>query len=53
MANGTMMKIMLWRHVLQGAFGPPAPGPYVMAGDANLDPVDGSGIKAAISAAAK
>ena len=43
-------EIMLWLNVLQGGFGAPPPGPFVIAGDANLDPVDGSGIKGAMSA---
>lgn len=43
-------EIMLWLKVLEGTVGTPPPGPFVIAGDANLDPVDGSGIKAAINA---
>jgi len=43
-------EIMLWVQVLAGEVGIPPPGPFVIAGDANLDPVDGSGIKAAIQA---
>ncbi|MEO0401386.1 MAG: endonuclease/exonuclease/phosphatase family protein [Pseudomonadota bacterium] len=41
-------EIRLWQHVLDGAIGTAPAGPFVIAGDANLDPVDGSGIKAAI-----
>lgn len=41
-------EIMLWTHVLTGMLGSPPPGPFVIAGDANLDPVDGDGIKTAI-----
>ncbi|MFL4469234.1 endonuclease/exonuclease/phosphatase family protein [Tateyamaria armeniaca] len=43
-------EIMLWLQVLDGVIGTPPPGPFVIAGDANLDPVDGSGIKNAIHA---
>ncbi|MEM6372815.1 MAG: endonuclease/exonuclease/phosphatase family protein [Pseudomonadota bacterium] len=41
-------EIMLWHHVMDGTIGTPPQGHFVIAGDANLDPVDGSGIKAAI-----
>jgi hypothetical protein len=41
-------EIRLWQHVLDGAVGPAPSGRFVIAGDANLDPVDGDGIKAAI-----
>lgn len=41
-------EIRLWAQVLAGEVGTPPPGPFVIAGDANLDPVDGDGIKAAI-----
>ncbi|WP_299298442.1 endonuclease/exonuclease/phosphatase family protein [uncultured Tateyamaria sp.] len=41
-------EIRLWEQVLTGEVGTPPPGPFVIAGDANLDPVDGSGIKPAI-----
>lgn len=41
-------EIRLWQHVLDGAVGTAPTGPFVIAGDANLDPVDGSGIKSAI-----
>ena len=43
-------EIMLWLNVLAGEVGIAPAGPFVIAGDANLDPVDGSGIKAAIEA---
>ncbi len=41
-------EIMLWRHWMDGAFGAAPEGRFVILGDANLDPVDGDGIKAAI-----
>jgi len=41
-------EILLWRHVLDGTVGRPFDGPYVLAGNANLDPVDGAGRKSAI-----
>ncbi|MEO0751137.1 MAG: endonuclease/exonuclease/phosphatase family protein, partial [Pseudomonadota bacterium] len=41
-------EIVFWRHVLDGQFGPAPEPPFVIAGNANLDPVDGEGRKAAI-----
>ena len=41
-------EIALWRHLLDGRLGKVPEAPLVIAGDANLDPVDGDGIKAAI-----
>lgn len=41
-------EIRLWEQVMDGAVGTAPSGPFVIAGDANLDPVDGSGIKLAI-----
>jgi endonuclease/exonuclease/phosphatase family protein len=41
-------EIRLWEQVLSGTVGTPPPGLFVIAGDANLDPVDGDGIKSAI-----
>ena len=41
-------EIMLWRHLLDGRLGEGLEGAFVVAGDANLDPVDGQGLKAAI-----
>ena len=41
-------EIRLWSQVLAGEVGTAPPGPFVIAGDANLDPVDGDGIKSAI-----
>ena len=41
-------EIRLWEQVIAGTVAPSPPGPFVIAGDANLDPVDGAGIKAAI-----
>ncbi|MEO0381396.1 MAG: endonuclease/exonuclease/phosphatase family protein [Pseudomonadota bacterium] len=43
-------EIVLWLKVLSGEVGTAPKGPFVIAGDANLDPVDGAGIKAAINA---
>ncbi|MEZ5713807.1 MAG: endonuclease/exonuclease/phosphatase family protein [Paracoccaceae bacterium] len=40
-------EIALWRHLLDGDHGGVG-GAFVIAGDANLDPEDGDGIKAAI-----
>jgi hypothetical protein len=35
-----------WRHYLDGALPmPPPPGPFVLLGDANLDPADGDGLR--------
>ncbi|MEL7133269.1 MAG: endonuclease/exonuclease/phosphatase family protein, partial [Pseudomonadota bacterium] len=42
-------EIRLWQHVLDGTIGPAPPGPFVIAGDANLDPADGSGLRRAIT----
>lgn len=42
-------EIRLWTQLLSGTVGTPPPGAFVIAGDANLDPVDGDGIKAAIT----
>jgi endonuclease/exonuclease/phosphatase family metal-dependent hydrolase len=41
-------EISLWRHVLDGAFGPPPPAPFAIAGGANLDPGRGEGRHTAI-----
>lgn len=41
-------EIMLWRKFLDGEIGPPPQGAFAVIGDANLDPVDGEGIKSAI-----
>ena len=41
-------EIMLWRHLLDGKLGDAPEGAFVVIGDANLDPVDGDGIKPAI-----
>lgn len=41
-------EIRLWQHVLNGDVGTPPSGPFIIAGDANLDSVDGDGIKSAI-----
>ena len=43
-------EIMLWRHLLDGKLGAVPEGAVVVAGDANLDPVDGQGLKPAIQA---
>lgn len=41
-------EIALWRHVLDGDHGAAPVGRFVVLGDANLDPVDGDGLRAAI-----
>lgn len=41
-------EIIFWRHYLDGAFGKAPRERFVLAGDANLDPLDGEGRKAAI-----
>ena len=43
-------EILLWRHVMDGAFGPAPDARFVILGNANLDPVDGEGRHAAIRA---
>ncbi|MEO1779863.1 MAG: endonuclease/exonuclease/phosphatase family protein [Pseudomonadota bacterium] len=43
-------ELRLWQMILDGAFGPAPSAPFVLAGDANLDPEDGQGRKAAITA---
>jgi len=41
-------EILLWRHVLDGAFGPAPRDRFVLAGGANLDPSDSDGRRIAI-----
>lgn len=41
-------EIMFWKHYLDGAFGTPVSEPFVLMGDANLDPMDGEGRNQAI-----
>jgi hypothetical protein len=41
-------EIVFWQHYLDGAFGPAPRARFVIAGNANLDPVDGEGRKPAI-----
>jgi hypothetical protein len=41
-------ELRLWTHVLDGAYGP-TPDGFVVLGNANLDPVDGQGISAAMA----
>jgi hypothetical protein len=41
-------EIRFWRHFLDGSFGPPPEAPWLIMGNANLDPVDGEGRKSAI-----
>ena len=43
-------EIAFWRHFLDGAFGPPPRGGFVIAGGTNLDPLDGAGRHAPIRA---
>ncbi len=40
----------LWTHLLDGDLGPVPEAPFVLLGTANLDPVDGEGRRAAITA---
>lgn len=42
-------ELRFWQLYLDGTFGPPGPAP-VLLGNANLDPVDGAGRRAAIAA---
>ncbi|HVG49498.1 MAG TPA: endonuclease/exonuclease/phosphatase family protein [Rubellimicrobium sp.] len=42
-------ELALWSRVLDGAFGPP-PERFVILGDANLDPLDGEGLRAEMAA---
>ncbi|MEQ8895925.1 MAG: endonuclease/exonuclease/phosphatase family protein [Roseovarius sp.] len=42
-------EITVWQRYLDRAFGPVAEGAFVLAGNANLDPVDGDGRKGAIT----
>ncbi len=41
-------EILFWRHVLDGAFGQIPTGQFVLAGGANLDPMDSDGRRIAI-----
>lgn len=41
-------EIMFWQHYLDGAFGPVSASPFVILGDANLDPDDSNGRNIAI-----
>lgn len=41
-------ELLLWTHVLDGVYGPPPDG-FVIAGNANLDPVDGDGYAAVMA----
>lgn len=41
-------EILFWQKVLDGEIGDLPPGPFVLAGNANLDPVDGDGRISAI-----
>ncbi|WP_353473576.1 endonuclease/exonuclease/phosphatase family protein [Salipiger sp. H15] len=38
-------EIALWRRILDGALGPPPEEPYVLIGNANLDPDKGEGLR--------
>jgi endonuclease/exonuclease/phosphatase family metal-dependent hydrolase len=42
-------EILFWRAYLDGAFGPPPDGRFIIAGDANLDPHDSDGRREAIT----
>ena len=41
-------EILFWRYYLDGVFGEVPDGPFVIAGNANLDPIDGEGRRTAI-----
>ena len=41
-------EVTLWRHFLDGAFGPPPDAPMILMGNANLDPAKGDGRRDAI-----
>ncbi|MEL7012125.1 MAG: endonuclease/exonuclease/phosphatase family protein [Pseudomonadota bacterium] len=41
-------EILFWRYYLDGVFGDVQDGPFVIAGNANLDPIDGEGRTIAI-----
>lgn len=43
-------ELRFWQMYLDGAFGMPPEGPFVLLGDANLDPSDGDGRREAIRA---
>lgn len=43
-------ELVFWQHYMDGAFGPVPDARFVLLGDANLDPVDGDGLKPAIQA---
>ena len=43
-------ELIFWQHYMDGAFGPVPDTRFVLLGDANLDPVDGDGLKPAILA---
>jgi endonuclease/exonuclease/phosphatase family metal-dependent hydrolase len=43
-------EIRLWQVLLDGALGAVPTAPFVVLGDANLDPLDGAGLKPAITA---
>lgn len=42
-------ELVFWQRYLDGAFGPAPKGRFVLAGVGNVDPVDGEGIKRAIT----
>ncbi|MDO6588768.1 endonuclease/exonuclease/phosphatase family protein [Yoonia sp. 1_MG-2023] len=42
-------ELRLWTHVFDGAYGPP-PSSFVIAGNANLDPLAGDGLRSAMAA---
>lgn len=43
-------ELTFWRHLLDGTYGPAPDTRFVLLGDANLDPIDGGGLKPAIHA---
>lgn len=42
-------ELKFWQHYLDGAFGAPSEAPFVLLGDANLDPADSDGRRVAIA----
>jgi len=43
-------EVRFWQRYLDGALFPPPPEQFIILGDANIDPTDGDGLKAAINA---
>ncbi len=43
-------ELRLWQAVMDGTIGPPPAGPFILIGNANLDPSDGDGLRPAMAA---